>query len=228
MKAVFDVARDGGDVYMKFAEMANLVPPGARREDYESVRKNCKVVFLAANYGGGPMSTAAKLGIAMGEATRLHQLYNETFATYRDWTQVVVNFALQACYLETWLGWRYVVEGNRPKPGRPYSPFPNDRALANWPIQAAGADLMRLAALEATHQGLNLVATVHDALIIVAPEGEADAHAAMLRQIMDQVPMAHLGMPAVVDMTVTRFPDRYVDAENPGAWAEVARGFEVG
>jgi hypothetical protein len=39
----------------------------------------------------------------------------------------------------------------------------------NWPIQSAGADLMRIVCIAATEAGIELVAPVHDGFLIVAP-----------------------------------------------------------
>jgi hypothetical protein len=42
-------------------------------------------------------------------------------------------------------------------------------ALSNFPMQAACADIMRLAAIFMVDEGLALCATVHDAVLIEAP-----------------------------------------------------------
>jgi hypothetical protein len=45
----------------------------------------------------------------------------------------------------------------------------NPRSLMNFPMQANGAEMMRLACCLATEDGLEIVAPVHDALGMVAP-----------------------------------------------------------
>jgi hypothetical protein len=51
-------------------------------------------------------------------------------------------------------------------------PDANPQSLRDFPCQANGAEMMRLACCLATERGVNVVAPVHDALMI---EGPADA-----------------------------------------------------
>jgi DNA polymerase I-like protein with 3'-5' exonuclease and polymerase domains len=218
MKQLFATAAAGGDVYMRFAELAGLVPAGAKREDFEEIRRKCKVGLLAFNYGGGPGSIAEKLGISLGEARRLHQKYQQTFRTYGRWSQDVVDFATQYGELTTMSGWRRVV-GRDPK--HPVG-TPNPRALANWPVQSTGGDLLRAAAIRASAAGIELCGTIHDSLVCQAPADQADEVAELLQRIMAEVCQDLLGMPAVTDMTITRFPDRYRDGEKADLWEQEA------
>jgi hypothetical protein len=39
----------------------------------------------------------------------------------------------------------------------------------NWPMQANGAEMMRIAAMAATEAGIEVCAPVHDAFLIAAP-----------------------------------------------------------
>src|SRR3954464_13305113 len=45
----------------------------------------------------------------------------------------------------------------------------NPRSLANFPMQANGAEMLRLACCLATERGIRVCAPVHDALLIEAP-----------------------------------------------------------
>ncbi|MBM48267.1 MAG: hypothetical protein CMP27_00340 [Roseibacillus sp.] len=60
--------------------------------------------------------------------------------------------------LETVFGWRIRV-GDRANP----------RSFANYPMQANGAEMLRLACIAATEQGVDVCVPVHDALLIEAP-----------------------------------------------------------
>ena len=49
------------------------------------------------------------------------------------------------------------------------------RALQNFPMQAHGAEMLRLACSLATERGVKIAAPVHDAILIAAPSGEINA-----------------------------------------------------
>jgi hypothetical protein len=51
---------------------------------------------------------------------------------------------------------------------------PNPRSLRNFPCQANGAEMLRLAACFATEQGIEVCAVIHDAVLICAPLDRLD------------------------------------------------------
>ena len=60
--------------------------------------------------------------------------------------------------MHTVFGWRVHV-----------GPDANPRSLRNFPMQANGAEMLRLACCLATERGIEVCAPVHDALLICAP-----------------------------------------------------------
>ena len=60
--------------------------------------------------------------------------------------------------MRTVFGWRHQVRAGA-----------NARALMNFPMQANGAEMMRVAAIAATEAGIEVCAPVHDAFLIQAP-----------------------------------------------------------
>jgi hypothetical protein len=51
---------------------------------------------------------------------------------------------------------------------------PNPRSLRNFPCQANGAEMLRLAACFAIEQGVEVCALIHDAMLIAAPLDQLD------------------------------------------------------
>jgi hypothetical protein len=45
---------------------------------------------------------------------------------------------------------------------------PNERSVRNFPMQANGAEMLRLALCMATEEGLEVCAPIHDAVLIAA------------------------------------------------------------
>ena len=75
-----------------------------------------------------------------------------------------MEYALLHKRLWTAFGWQIQVEGH-----------PNPRSLANFPMQANGAEMLRIACILMTEAGIRVCAPVHDAVLIEAPLGELEA-----------------------------------------------------
>ena len=56
----------------------------------------------------------------------------------------------------------------------------------NFPMQANGAEMMRLAAIASTEAGVEVCAPVHDAFLITAPLDQLDADVALMRELMSR------------------------------------------
>jgi len=86
---------------------------------------------------------------------------------------------------------------------------PNPRFLRNFPMQANGAEMLRLAYGLAVEQGIRVCAPVHDALLIEAPLGELDAVVAPTQAIMGDASEVVLdGFRLRSDADVVRYPQR--------------------
>jgi hypothetical protein len=113
--------------------------------------------------------------------------------------------------LHTVFGWKVHV-----------GPNVNPRSLANFPMQANGAEMLRLACCLATERGVSVCAPVHDALLIEAPEflieeAVADCQAAMIEAsavVLD-------GFELRSDAKIVRHPDRYSDPRGEQFWGTV-------
>lgn len=124
----------------------------------------------------------------------------------------MVNRGLAGGELLTPLGWPLRVRQNG------Y----NSRSLMNHPMQAGGADCMRLAACMATEAGHTICAPVHDALLL---EGDADTieeEAVAVADIMERAAETVTGGFRIgTDCAVTRWPDRYFDKRGFGMFDRI-------
>jgi hypothetical protein len=68
----------------------------------------------------------------------------------------------------------------------------NPRSLRNHPVQANGAEMMRIAACLATERGIEVCAPIHDAFLICAPLERLDADIAAMRDAMAEASRAVL------------------------------------
>src|SRR5262249_50415110 len=123
-------------------------------------REQFKTVALGVLYGLSAEGLARKLNIPPCRGRELLRLHQETFRTFWQWSDRVEREAMLTGRLRTVFGWAVHV-----------GPDANPRSLRNFPMQANGAEMMRLACCLATERGIMVCAPVHDALLV---EGPAD------------------------------------------------------
>ena len=101
----------------------------------------------------------------------------------------------------------------------------NPRSLRNFPMQANGAEILRLACCLATERGVAVAGPVHDALVIVAPLDRLAEDAAVTEDAMREASRIVLsGFELAADVKIVQWPDRYMDS----AWrSHVADGVSV-
>ena len=100
----------------------------------------------------------------------------------------------------------------------------NPRSVMNFPMQANGAEMLRLACCLATEQGLAVCAPVHDAILIEAPAAEIEVHVAALQACMREASRVVLdGLELGSEAQVVRWPDRYADKRGQVMWDTVTR-----
>jgi DNA polymerase-1 len=143
--------------------------------------------------------------------------HREIFAQYWKWSDDWMQHALQTGVMRTAMGWTC-------RTG--ITEF-NVRSLRNWPLQANGADIMRIACILATRHGIKLLASVHDALLIEAPTERIEADVALTREIMRRASRIVLNADASgthelrTDVEIVRYPDRYSDPRGAAFWDQV-------
>ena len=180
-----------GDVYITLAKMAGAVPPDGTRHTYPAERKTFKVIQLGLGYGKGVRSLALDvfeanrdhqgrptltLEEARYQAEAIYEWHRETFRTYWDWLHDSIDQARVDEYLRSVDGWTYFV-----------SDSVRNTQLLNFPLQSAGAAMMRRATIRIAGTGrLDLVCSLHDAFYLNCRESEKEEHIAMLVKCMDK------------------------------------------
>jgi hypothetical protein len=199
-------AYESGDPYIGFARQAGLVPQYATKASHPNEREICKTIVLGVNYGMRPESIAQRAGIHLEEARELLRLHRETYHVFWDWAEAHVNRVLLGLPIQTTFGWRLHYP---PNCGREINP----RSILNWPMQANGAEMMRLAVSMAIEAGLMICAPIHDALLLEAPIDQIELQAAQLADIMGHASelVLQLGKRCRCDIKIIRYPDRYQD-----------------
>lgn len=200
-----------GDPYLAFAKQAGAVPQDATKHKYEGVREQFKACVLAVQYGMGEVSLAARINQPVARARQLLELHKRTYRQFWKWSDSVVDQAVLGGRLWASFGWQIQVQGAI-----------NDRSLRNFPMQANGAEMMRVASILLTEAGVRVCAPVHDAFLIEAPLEELDSAIAQTQLLMAKASRIVLdGFELGSDVKVTRHPDRYVDKRGAVMWGKV-------
>jgi len=202
-----------GDPYLAFAKQAGAVPADATKETHPQQRGQFKVCSLAVQYGMGPGSLSESLGEPEIRGRELLRLHRQTYPAFWKWSQAAVSHAMLRGWLQTVFGWQIRVDQNA-----------NPRSLANFPMQANGAEMLRLACCLSAERGIQLCAPVHDALLIEAAADDIDAAVTETQQAMREASEVVLdGFPLRTDTEIVRHPDRYQDKRGEQLWNTVMR-----
>jgi DNA polymerase I len=221
-----------GDPYLAFAKQAGAVPAHASRHSHSETRELFKQCVLGLAYGMGPDALAGRIGKPPVLGRELVRLHRETYRTFWRWSDAVVDQAMLRGSLSTVFGWRLLVEAGV-----------NPRSLRNFPMQANGADMLRLACCLGVERGVEVCAPVHDAVLIAAPIDMIEARVADMQDAMREASGVVLnGVELETDAKITRYPDRYSDPRgkvmwwrvmrligepDPGPWANVAQALHA-
>ena len=202
-----------GDPYLSFAKQAGAVPHEATKHTHKVAREQFKVASLAVQYGMGAESLARRLGISTVRARELLDLHHRTYPRYWGWSDEVEAYAMLIGRLHTAFGWEIHVGDEA-----------NPRSLRNFPIQANGAEILRLACCLTIEANIMVCAPIHDALLIEADSGAIDETVAKCQRLMREASQVVLdGFPLRTDTKIVHHPDRYSDPRGERMWGTVQR-----
>jgi DNA polymerase I len=172
-----------------------------------------KACVLAVQYGMGEEAFAQRIGQPPIRARELLRLHRETYRAFWAWSDRLLDHAMLSGQLHTVFGWRVRL-----------SQDVNPRSLRNFPMQANGAEMLRLACCLATERGNEVCAPVHDAVLICAPLDRLGADVARMQDTMREASRIVLdGFELGTDVAIVRHPDRYADERGNTMWDRVMK-----
>lgn len=209
MKAAYQ----SGDPYLEFAKQAGAVPAVATKHSHGPARELFKQCTLAVAYGMEAEGLARRIGKPPIVARDLLRAHRETYRRFWQWSDTTVDQAMLTGSLRTVFGW----------PAQT-GMTPNPRSLRNFPCQANGAEMLRMAACFATEEAIEVCALIHDAVLIVAPLDRLEAEIRRTRHVMAKASNIVLdGFELRTDVHVVRHPHRYRDNRGALMWERVMR-----
>ena len=153
------------------------------------LRSSAKAINFGIMYGKGAYSLSKDIGVSVKEADAFLKNYLATFPKVSGYMDKTISDARNKGYVETLFGRR------RALPELASSNFQvrasGERMARNTPIQGTAADVIKLAMVRVWRRlrdekmESRLILTVHDELIVEAPEAEAAKAAAILQEEME-------------------------------------------
>ena len=201
-------AYESGDPYLEFAKQACAVPCDATKTTHGNIREQFKQCVLAVQYGMGEESLAIRIAQPVPQARHLLRMHRETYPRFWEWSDSVVDFAMLNGYLYTVFGWKIHIGLEA-----------NPRSLRNFPMQANGAEMLRLACIFGIERGVRICAPVHDAILIEAPLNSLNQEVLKAKKAMADASAAVLaGFRLRSEANLVRYPERYMDGRGKKMW----------
>ena len=200
-----------GDPYLTFGKQAGRIPLDGTKETHGAMRELFKTCILGVQYGMEAESLARGIGKPTAYGRELLRLHRATYPAFWRWSDGAESHAMLLNQLHTVFGWTVRV-----------GPDANPRSLRNFPCQANGAEMMRSACCLATERGINVVAPVHDALMVEGPAEAIEEVVARTEEAMAEASAIVLGgFRLRSDVKIVRWPDRYMDERGREFWGRV-------
>ena len=191
--------RSGEDIHRSTAAKIYGIP---QSEVTPRLRSSAKAINFGIMYGKGAYSLSKDIGVTVKEADAFLKSYLAAFPSISSYMDKVIADARANGYVSTLFGRRRALpELNSNSHNIRAS---GERMARNTPIQGTAADVIKLAMvrvwrrLRAEKMESRLILTVHDELIVEAPEAEAEKAAQILREEMEGC--VHYAVPLSTDV----------------------------
>jgi DNA polymerase I-like protein with 3'-5' exonuclease and polymerase domains len=209
-------AYESEDPYLAFGKQAGKLPVDATKTSHPGERQLLKQCVLGISYAMGEKTLAARMGQPVIVARELLRLHHDNYRDFWKFAEQAVDHAMLGGSLNTVFGWHL----------HPCAD-PNPRSLQNFPMQAHGAEMLRLACCLGIERGIEICAPVHDAILICAPIDRINEDVAAMRAAMAEASRAVLdGFEVRTDVNIVRYPDRHMDERGDIMWQRVTELLE--
>lgn len=191
-ESLLEAFRSGRDLHAATAERLFGMDQNAGNAEKAEARRRAKAVNFGILYGQSGFGLARQLGIPRRDADRLIAEYFAAFPAIKAWIDRTIREARERGEATTLFGRRRALpelnaSNRNVRAGA-------ERVAVNTPVQGAAADVIKIAMARVAEKltpgsGRAMVLQVHDELMIEAPEGDAEAVEALLRDAMKEVPI---------------------------------------
>lgn len=204
-------AYHSGDPYLAFGKQAGVIPMEGTKVTHAKERDVFKTVVLAIQYGGGAKRLGEQLGKTLDHGKEYLRLHQKIYSRYWEWMDQTVSGAKFKKSITSLFGWKMKIDVTT-----------GSRTIANFPCQANGAEMLRIAIIYCVDNGIKVCAPVHDAILIEADMDEIENSIRIAQECMRMAGLAVLdGFELKSDVEVIHYPDRYVDKRGITMWEEI-------
>jgi DNA polymerase I-like protein with 3'-5' exonuclease and polymerase domains len=176
-----------------------------------------KTVVLGIQYGLGALSLAVRTGISLFEAGEILARLRARFAGFEAFAASAVDYAGLNLEIRTQFGWTMRCPSGI-----------NARTVRNFPIQSTAAEILHVACILAERRGIEIVAPVHDAIMVEAPiEATDEASAALDRIMRDAAAVVLRGHELPSDVQIVHPGQHFYDKRGAEMWATVTRSVQT-
>jgi DNA polymerase I len=207
---------DTGDPYLEFARSVGAIPAWGTKATHGAIRDLYKVCVLGTLYGQGATSLARQVGKPRHIGHQLLTQHQRTYRTFWSWADRVVRIARHEKRLSTVFGWQLHWD---PEHADADCPGITVRTMRNFPAQAHGSEMLRLALSFAVEDGVEVCAPLHDAFLIQAPLADLeDAVYTMMRAMDDASEVILEGFRLRTEVHTFAHPAHYQDPRGQPMW----------
>ena len=218
-------AYKSGDPYLRSAINMGFVPEGATKETDGTVRDIFKVWLLSAQYGATaqslvnklPPELATKVPNALASAEEFLEKHHRLYWRYWRWAEARVEIFVHETHCEeTLFGWCHHLNAR-------LKDWQVRNQSLNFPMQATCAEILRWTCIYATESGIEVLAPVHDALLVGGPASEIEKIVRRTQACMDRASNLVLRFVMRADVKIIKYPDRFLDPRGAETWKSIAQ-----
>ena len=167
----------------------------------------------------GPDGRTLRIGKSTPYAKELLRQHKRVYQKYWAWCDHILDTTLLFRKITTCFGWQMHIFGREKKEGR---------TIKNFPCQAKGAEILRVACIFLVENNIKLIAPIHDAIFIECDEEKADETILQAQKLMTKASAIVLGPGNSIktEANVIKYPERYSDPRGVKTWNRVIRIIE--
>lgn len=205
-------AYSSGDPYLTFAKQAKAVPADATKKSHGKERDLFKTCALGVQYGMGEKALSLRIKEPPIVARNLLHIHRATYPKFWRWSDSVVDHIMTKRFIPTVYGWTLHLASDNANP----------RSFRNFPMQANGAEMLRLACWYLVESGIRLCCPIHDALLIEGPVDEIEVLVQKAQSLMAKASEKVLnGFVLRSEVEIVKYPDRYMDNGGEEMWDRI-------
>ena len=206
-------ACESEDLYLGTARQLGFVRESMSAKELKELRTLFKIIFLSISYGAGARGLAQRAAISLYEAAEILARMRFRFHRFEDYSRAVLDHAGLKMRLVTQGGWTMRCPSGC-----------NPRTLRNFPIQSTAAEILHVIIILAERRGIEIVAPIHDAILVEGDESDAVELAEAVDRLMREASALVLkGYELPTDCDVVLPGEHYEDERGEAMWKTIMK-----